>query len=49
MLLQHIMSAEQWTHHPLYKMAAISQTTFTNVFLWMKILHFDSNFYEVYS
>ena len=30
---------------PLDKMAAISQTTFSNTFLWMKILYLDSNFH----
>ena len=37
------------THLPLNKMAAISQTTFSNAFSWMKILYFDSNFTEVCS
>ena len=34
-------------HLPLDKMAAISQTTFSNTFLWMKSLYFDSDFIEV--
>ena len=32
------------THLPLDKMAAISQTTFSNTFSWMKMLEFQFNF-----
>ena len=32
------------THLPLDKMAAISQTTFSNAFSWMKMLEFRFSF-----
>ena len=33
------------THHPLDKIAAISQTTFSSAFSWMKMLEFRFNFH----
>ena len=37
------------THLALDKMAAISQTTFSDAFSWKKILYFDPNFTKVCS
>ena len=37
------------THWGRDEMAAVSQATFSNVFLWMKILYFDSNFIKFVS
>ena len=34
------------THLPLDKMAAISQTIFSDAFSWMKFLYFDYDFTE---
>ena len=43
----------QWqvilTHLPMAKMAAISQTIYSDVIVWMKSLDFDKNFTEVCS
>ena len=39
----------QLNHLPLDKMTAISQTTFSNTFSWMKRFYFDSSFTEVCS
>ena len=36
------------THMPLYKMAAVSQTTFLNAFSWKKKVEFWINFTEVF-
>ena len=44
---EHINNKSQYhrrltpIHLPMNKMAAISQTIFSNAFLWMKILYFD--------
>ena len=37
------------THLPVDKMAAISQTIFSDSFSWMNSLYFDQNFPEVFS
>ena len=38
-----------WLISPWKKMDAISQTTFSNAFSWLKVLYFDSNLPEVCS
>ena len=42
-----VTSGGSLTHLPLNKMAAITQTLFSDAFSWMKSLNFDSNFTEV--
>ena len=36
------------THLPLNKIAAISQTTYSNAYSWMKVSYFDPIFTEVF-
>ena len=40
-LLPHLPGANELTHFPLDKMAAVSQTIFSDAFSWMKILYFN--------
>ena len=46
---QFCTKTSECTHSPLDKMAAISQSVFSNAFSWMKrFFYFDSNFTEVF-
>ena len=47
--LQRSRTHGQWTHWSRDKMDAISQTTFSNAFYWMKFTNFEKYFTEVCS
>ena len=42
--MQLALGYTELAHLPLEKIATISQTTFSSVFSWKKVLYFDSNF-----